>query len=226
MRTVAAQGPSELSASAFAALRARHRAVLVDIGCGDGTLPYRLAGSHPDLLCVGVDPNAESMQKYARRAARKPARGGRGNLLYVAASIDQLPDELVGTADLITINFPWAGLRESLLQGNQITGDGLQRVSAEAARFQLLVNLEESTGEIPSVSPTALRDRLQEPLATAEFQIEETDWLPKSARVRSRWGGRLIAGSGRSVVRLTATKGAPDEWGLDALDQIAGLGAQ
>lgn len=225
MRVVGAQGPVEMPGSAFEAQRAEHQALLVDIGCGNGALPYRIAGNEPHLLCVGIDANAESMQEYARRAARRPARGGRANVLYVAASIEQLPHELDASADLITINFPWAGLRESLLRGEQIVAAALQQLSAGSARFQLLINVDESTPDLPEVSPPALRDSLEAPLAAAAFQIEAAGWLPESARVRSQWGGRLIAGSGRSVVRLTAIKGVADESGSDTLDQAAGIDA-
>lgn len=223
MRMVGAQGPVEMPGGAFDARRAEHQAVLIDIGCGDGALPYRIAGSEPNLLCVGIDPNAESMQEYARRAARKPARGGRTNVLYVAASAEQLPSELAGSADLITINFPWAGLRESLLRGEQVVTTALQRLSASSARFQLLINVDESIPDLPSVSPDTLRDSVGQALTAAGFEIAEGDWLPESARVRSWWGGRLIAGSGRSVVRLAAIKGTPDQWGSNILDQVAGV---
>ena len=225
MRVVGAQGPVEMPTSAFDAQRAQHQTVLIDIGCGDGALPYRIAGSQPNLLCIGIDPNAESMQEYARRAARKPARGGRANVLYVAASIEQLPSGLGGSGELITINFPWAGLRESLLRGEQVVATALQQLSAGSTRFQLLINVEESIPDLPKVSPDVLRDSLAVPLAAAAFEIDAADWLPESARVRSRWGGRLIVGSGRSVVRLVATKGTPDSWGSNILDQVAGVDA-
>ena len=116
--------------------------------------------------------------------------GGRANVLYVAASIEQLPSELGGSGELITINFPWAGLRESLLRGEQVVATALQRLSAGSARFQLLINVEESIPDLPRVSPDVLRDSLAVPLAAAAFEIDAADWLPESARVRSRWGGR------------------------------------
>ena len=91
------------------------------------------------------------------------------------------------------------------------------------SRFQLLINADESIPDLPRVSPDALRASLAQPLAAAGFEIDAADWLPESARVRSQWGGRLIAGSGRSVVRLAATKGTPEQWGSKILDQVAGV---
>jgi tRNA G46 methylase TrmB len=34
---------------------ARHRAVAVDVGTGDGAYPRRLAAADPGLLAVGID---------------------------------------------------------------------------------------------------------------------------------------------------------------------------
>ena len=83
--------------------------------------------------------------------------------------------------------------------------------------------LAQSLRHLPRSPPDVLCDSLAEPLAAAAFEIDAADWLPESARVRSQWGGRLIAGSGRSVVRLVATKGTPDRWGSNILDQVAGV---
>ncbi len=223
VRAVGTRGPVAITRGVFDTQRAKHQAVLIDIGCGDGALPYRIAGNEPELFCVGIDPNAESMQEYARRANRNPAKGGRSNVLYVAAAIEQLPGELTASADLITINFPWAGLRGALLRGEPTVMAALQQLSAGSARFQLLINLDESIPDLSDVSPEALRNSLSAPLAEAAFRIDAAGWLPESARVRSTWGGRLIAGSGRSVVRLTAVRGAPDDSGSNVLDQVAGI---
>ena len=223
MRVVTGKAVEPIDGPAFRALASGYGALLLDIGTGDGALPYRLAGQHPDVLFVGLDANAEGMAENARRARRKPARGGRLNCMYAAAPIEQPPEVLAGLAQAITINFPWAALRESLLRGEPGVATALQRLSASSARFQLLINVDESIPDLPSVSPDTLRDSLGEPLTAAGFEIAEGDWLPESARVRSQWGGRLIAGSGRSVVRLAATKGEPDQWGSNILEQVAGV---
>ena len=66
-----------------------------------------------------------------------------------------------------------------------------------------------------------LADRLAPAFAAAGFRVEAADWLATDARVRSRWGGRLIRGSGRRVVRLRATRGAPGDRALAILDAVA-----
>ena len=66
----------------------------VDVGTGDGRFAYHLASADPDRLVIGLDALAEPMGERAATAARKPAKGGRPNLLFVHAAIEALPAEL------------------------------------------------------------------------------------------------------------------------------------
>ncbi|HJN92175.1 MAG TPA: hypothetical protein QGF05_05560, partial [Dehalococcoidia bacterium] len=61
MRIVTGQGVEEVDASDIDALADGGPAMLVDLGCGDGSFPYRLASDHPELFCIGIDANAEVM---------------------------------------------------------------------------------------------------------------------------------------------------------------------
>ena len=60
----------------LAELAARHRAVAIDVGTGDGAYARRLAASDPGLLVVGIDANADNLRQASRRAAGPEARGG------------------------------------------------------------------------------------------------------------------------------------------------------
>ncbi|MGH2393895.1 MAG: methyltransferase domain-containing protein [Candidatus Limnocylindria bacterium] len=85
---------------------ARHAAVTIDLGTGDGRYVLATAAAEPDRLVIGVDANAAAMVKAARRAASRPNRGGLPNALFVAAAVEALPAELDGVADLVTAHFP------------------------------------------------------------------------------------------------------------------------
>ena len=142
MQVATGRHSEPLAAAAFARLRARSAAVLVDVGCGDGAFPYRLAGAQPQLLCIGLDPNPERMAEYARKARRKPARGGRENLLYVVGALEAPPPELAGLADLIAINFPWAGLLQQVVTGAAAFADALHALAAPISLLQILLNAD------------------------------------------------------------------------------------
>ena len=78
----------------------------MDLGTGDGRLPYRLARQTPDRLFVGLDASVAGLRDVSNRAAR----AGLTNLVYVRASIEDLPAELAGVADQVTAILPWGSL--------------------------------------------------------------------------------------------------------------------
>jgi len=214
-----------MDAVAFARLVAAHAVVLVDLGCGDGAFPYRVARAHEDVLAVGVDPNAEAMAQRAAQARRKPARGGAANALFVAGALESLPPELDRAATIVTVNLPWAGLLRAVINADPALVGAVDRLAAADAVFQLLVNADAEVEGAPDLSPPALAAALTAPLADVGFTVDRADWLPAGARLPSRWGGRLIAGSGRRIALVRAARGAPTQRALAVLDQATGLPA-
>ena len=225
MRVVTGKTSQTMAAAEFRRLASGYATCWLDIGAGDGALSYRLAGEFPDVLCLGLDPNAEAMAAQARRARRKPDRGGRVNCLYVAAAVEAPPPELAGRARAITINFPWARLLEIVLGAGDDTpaalAEPLAALAAPDCAVQLLLNEITDLPAVPAVEPAMLADRLAPAFTATGFQVDAAGWLATDARVRSRWGGRLIRGSGRRVVRLRATRGAPGDRALAILDAVA-----
>jgi 16S rRNA (adenine(1408)-N(1))-methyltransferase len=223
MRIVTGRRSEEMDATAFGRLAAEHALVLVDLGCGDGAFPYRVARAHADVLAVGVDPNAEAMAERAAQARRKAARGGAPNALFVAGSIEELPPELDHAAAIVTVNFPWAGLLRAVVDADPLLVQALDRLAAAGCVFQLLVNADAEVEGEPDLSPPALAAALSAPLTSAGCTVDRAEWLPADARVPSRWGGRLIAGSGRRIALVRATRGDPPARALAVLDQATGL---
>jgi 16S rRNA (adenine(1408)-N(1))-methyltransferase len=118
--------------------RPRER-VVVDVGTGDGRAAYRLARAHPDWLVVGVDPAWQRMVETATRSARKPARGGAGNLLLVCASIESAPPELHGIADEVLAMLPWGKLLRGIVLGEADVCRGLRGVARPGASLDVAV---------------------------------------------------------------------------------------
>ncbi len=67
---------------------------------------------------LGIDSNAAGMAAAASRAARRPRRGGLANARFIVSAVEALPAELARSADLVTIQLPWAALLRGLLQGD------------------------------------------------------------------------------------------------------------
>ena len=212
MRVVTGKTSEEIAAAEFRRRAAAYDTRWLDIGAGDGALPYRLAGQFPDVLCLGLDPNAEAMAANAHRARRKPERGGRANCLYVVAAVEAPPPELAGLAQAITINFPWARLLEIVL-GARDDGSGplataVAALAAPDCSLQLLVNEVTDLPAVPTVDPVMLAERLTPALLATGFGIDAAEWRRTDARVRSRWGGRLRASRGAPGDRVCAILGA------------------
>src|SRR3954451_24143865 len=110
LRVVRGRGVDEMEAAELSEAVRGHDDVIVDLGTGDGRFVLREARERPRSLVVGIDPVAEAMGESARRAARRPVRGGAPNALFLVAAVEDLPRALDGTAGLVAVNFPWGSL--------------------------------------------------------------------------------------------------------------------
>jgi len=63
---------------------------------------------NPQRFYIGIDANAQPLEKISEKIYRKPTKGGLPNVLFVQAAVEALPPELDGVADEIHIHFPWA----------------------------------------------------------------------------------------------------------------------
>lgn len=130
----------EMSAAELQERVAGYRGVVLDIGTGDGKFVYRLAPSNTHLFYIGVDASAENLSEYATRIARKPARGGRPNVLYVLANVEAMPAALDNLASSLHINFPWGSLLKGLATGDEQTLQNIARTAAPRAALHMLIN--------------------------------------------------------------------------------------
>lgn len=162
---VVGRGRTEpLDRGAFDALCGSCARVVVDVGTGDGRFAYYLAAD-PDQFVVGIDTLDEPMGETAAKAARKPAKGGRPNLVLVRASIEALPEELVGIADHIYVQLPWGRLLEGIVLADEAVVGGLRALGRSGAHLSVTLN-----GEIWVDSTPARYAAL--PVPTVEYVAE------------------------------------------------------
>ena len=194
----------------LAALAARYTDVVVDLGTGDGRHVLRTARARPQALVVGIDPVAEAMAPSARRAARKLARGGVDNALFVVASLEHLPVALRGVASEVTVNFPWGSLLRAVGWPQQ---QGLRTVVELAAPGGSVVALlNASAGEAGAYAdrldlpPLEDRRHVRQRLAPGwrDAGLVDVRWRYLAAGEqtpwRTTWGQRLVRGSGRETL--------------------------
>jgi 16S rRNA (adenine(1408)-N(1))-methyltransferase len=161
-------GAAELAERTAAAGTSR---VVVDVGTGDGRFAYAYAGEHPDAFVIGVDAIAERLDELSAKAARKPAKGGRPNVLFARASAEAPPDELLGLADEIHVLLPWGVLLVGTMLAEPAVMEGLTSLaSPEGADLVVVFNAEvweESTPQHLADLPAVTVEYVQETLAPA-----------------------------------------------------------
>lgn len=155
--------------------------VVVDVGTGDGRFAYAHAGTRPDSFVVGVDAIAERLDELSAKAARKPAKGGRANVLFVRASVEGPPAELVGVADEVHVLLPWGALLVGTMLAEPAVMAGLVALAKPAgAELTVVFNAEvweDSTPHHMVDLPAVTVDYVEQTLRPAyrEFGIELTD---------------------------------------------------
>lgn len=197
----------------FRALRASYRAVLLDVGTGDGKHAAHLARRHPDLLVVGLDANRDNMRKVSARAAANPARGGLPNVLFVWAAAEQLPAELREVAALHVL-MPWGSLLRGLLGADPALLCGLADACRSGAEFLVTLNLHAwrppvpEVGDRPEPTPDSARATLAACYAAAGWRLTGAHYLDADqiAELATSWTRRLTSSRNQfDVLALAGT---------------------
>jgi len=177
--------------------------VTIDVGTGDGKAVSRWAHDDPTRLAVGIDANAAGMGPAARRAARPKTL--LPNAVFVVASAESLPRELVGVADRVTVQFPWGSLLRGVLAGDGNILGNLAMIAAPDAALTILWSvIDRDRGTLGSVPTRPSEERF----GAAGFDVR--DVLPATAAdlhgTGSTWAKRLRAGVDRPVTMLRAVR--------------------
>ncbi len=184
--------------------------MIIDLGCGDGRFPYERARHEPDALCIGIDPDADTLAEYAYRASRKPSRGGVANVLYVVAALEDLPAELAGVADVVCVNFPWGGLLRGLLIPEPAVLAAVAGLAKPGGRFEMVLTFDAAHDagvfgglEPPSLDEEYIREVLAPAYAAAGLEVEDVREIMREEALAlpSTWGRRLLHGRVRRVFR-------------------------
>ena len=187
------------------------RDVVVDLGTGDGRFVLRLARARPQALVVGIDALAEPMEASASRAARKPARGGAANALFVACDALAPPAALAGRAGLVTVNYPWGSLLRAVGEPDVPALIRIRRLLRPGGRIVALLNASAAEDgsyaerlALPALEPEALVPGWE----AAGLPVDEARLLAPGEEPphRTTWGQRLVRGSGRATLLVSAVR--------------------
>lgn len=179
---------------------APYRRVVVDVGAGDGRSAYAYARENPDTFVVGLDILKENLAEAARRALRKPQRGGVPNVAYVWAGAEEPPSELAGRCDEVRVVLPWGRLLEGLALGHGDVLAGLATLAAPGAALRVVLNCEVwsrntpvRVSHLPELTPHYVRETLTPRYRAYGLEVTETRMLSREEvrAIRSPWAKRL-----------------------------------
>jgi 16S rRNA (adenine(1408)-N(1))-methyltransferase len=183
--------------------------VAIDIGTGDGRLPYALARQEPDRLCIGLDANAANLRHRSGRALRDRM----ANVLYVRAAVEDLPPELAGVADRLSIVLPWGSLLAAVALPHVDVLRGIRGLCQPGATLSVVLGLDPSRdrAELARLGIKPLDGAFHNgdfaaAYAAAGFRIESVRSVDDGALAAypSTWARQLAHGRERRFVRIEA----------------------
>ena len=141
------------------------------------------------------------MIEASRRAARKPARGGLPNALFVVAAAESLPFELEGAFDEVTVHFPWGSLLRGVTNADGSILCGFSRVLKAGGSLHILLSITDREASAGLEPLTAKRlDWLRGAYAThglglidarradeATIAASHSTWAKRLGREREVW---------------------------------------
>ena len=197
METIRGRKSLELDFNGLMDRLANYKRITLDLGTGDGRYVRTLAEEHPDWFIIGVDSCRENLREHSQVKLQ--------NMLFVIASVQNLPTELNGLFSQVTVNFPWGSLLESLLSNDSNLICGLKSVSRSTASIDLRLN----GGALAEAGTTleAGTQKIYDNLIRSGWQIERPVVINANA-LRSfptTWAKRLAVGRDPRAIILSGT---------------------
>ena len=179
----------------------------LDLGTGDGRLPYTLGREAPHRLFIGIDANAAGLRRYSGRAVRQRL----ANVIFVRASLEALPSELSGVADQVTVVLPWGSLLAAVARPVAPALAGIRNLCQPGASLSVVLSIagrdlrEADRLGVPPLDDGHFQD-LATGYAAAGFDVTSVSQLDldELAAWPSTWARRLAHGRPRTSVRIDA----------------------
>ena len=188
--------------------------VVVDLGCGDGMLPYRLAKENPDVFYIGVDAARESLRVASAKADKKPSRGGCPNVVFLCANVLEPMEGLEAIADEVQWNFPWGSLMYALVGSDEQPMRNMKALAKPEADYKFYLNLYVFENEtqrqdmgLPEVDEAYINNTLVPAWEKLGIETKAIKFVAAEDLKDhpSTWAGRLVRRSGRNSLLMEGT---------------------
>jgi len=148
-----------------------------------------------------------------RDISTRAARAGLTNLIYVRASIEELPAELTGVADQVTAILPWGSLLAAFARPVVPLLQDVRRLCAPGAALTVVLGVDPQRDRaevlrlgLPVLDAAHFAGALASGYAEAGFAVTSVRALASEelARWASSWAKRLAFGHPRPVFQIEA----------------------
>ena len=187
--------------------------IVIDIGTGDGLFVYQSAKENPRKFFIGIDPNTRPLARISEKIHRKPGKGGLPNVLFLQASVEDLPQELDGVADEIHVHFPWGSLLGGVVRGDETLLKSIRRLCAKGALLEVVIGLDPERDRaemarlgISEFTHPNVKSSLSESYLQSGFEITEVGerWPSDWPHLNTTWAKRLANNPNRPLTYLIA----------------------
>ena len=155
------------------------------------------------------------MAETSRRATRRRPATVASRAWFVAGGVEDLPAELAGVADRVTVRFPWGSLLRGALALDGRCTEAIARLVAPGGRLDLTLSVvgrdgASVTGLAGDIGPD---DLMRMAAAYRRLGLDLDDVRPLTAAdlaaLHSSWARRLGVGRQRPAWRATFTRRRP-----------------
>ena len=169
---------------------------------------YHSALKDSSRFFIGLEPNIRPLEKVSEKIHRSARKGGAPNAVYLRSSIENLPEELNGIANHVSVLFPWGSLLGAVL-GEKTLLEQIHKICAPHARLEVVFSFERAKDRselerfgLESLSDEALENRLIPAYRDAGFLVQLHS-LADLSEAPTTWSRRLGQNRNRRFFKLS-----------------------
>jgi len=134
-------------------------------------------------------------------------------VLFLQVAIEELPDELIGIATEVHVQFPWGSLLRGVATGDELIVRNLRRLCGNEARLEVLIGLDARRDQseltrlkLPELSQEYLKGRLVPAYEANGFKVVDYGILSTSEwpEIESSWARKLRHSPTRRLIYLSS----------------------
>ncbi len=214
MHLIRGRTPETVTRDQLVEILAPYDGVTVDVGAGDGAWAYRYAAAHPARFVIALDPVRENLREWSAKSGRKAGKGGLANALFVVASMEAAPEEMLGVADEIFVTLPWGSLMRGIILGDDVVLAGIASFGRVGAAVRIVLNtrifdepVPLDVRDLPEVTPEYVMESLAPAFEQHGMPVTVCRWMDADevAAIGTTWGKRLSHRSPPRSVLIQAT---------------------